>query len=94
MKTWTVWDDEWVSDNCLTSNEQFFSCIMARTIYILWDDDDINFVLDQYAGRHVVPLGHIITIPSQPVFAVTPQCCVLSGEAANTNFIVFGLIWP
>jgi hypothetical protein len=42
-------------------------------------------------GRHVAPLGHIILILSQPVFALTPYCCVLSGEAANTNFIVFGL---
>jgi hypothetical protein len=24
--------------------------------------------------------------------ALLPQCCVLSGEAKNTNFIVFGLI--
>jgi len=29
-------------------------------------------------------------IPSQPVFALSPYCCVLSGEATNTNFIVFG----
>ena len=36
------------------------------------------------------PLRHIILIPSQPVFALSPYC-VLSGEATNTNFIVFGL---
>jgi hypothetical protein len=30
-------------------------------------------------------------IPSQPVFALSPYCCMLSGEATNTNFIVFGL---
>jgi hypothetical protein len=34
---------------------------------------------------------HIIPIPSQPVFALSPYCYVLSGEAINTNFIVFGL---
>ena len=60
------------------------------------------FVLDQHAwldfysasslkqqsmGRHVAPLGHIILIPSQPVFALSPSCLVLSGEATNTNFI-------
>jgi len=29
--------------------------------------------LKQYsAGRHVAPLGHIILIPDQPVFARTP----------------------
>jgi hypothetical protein len=30
-------------------------------------------------------------IPNQPVFALTPYCCVLSGEATNTNFIVLCL---
>jgi hypothetical protein len=35
--------------------------------------------------------GHIILIPSWPVFALIPSCCMLSGEAANTDFIVFGL---
>ena len=69
----------------------------------------MRFVLDQHAeldfysasslkqqpaGRHVAPLRHIIMIPSQPVFALTPQCYVLSGEAANTNCIVFGLTRP
>jgi hypothetical protein len=28
---------------------------------------------------------------SQPVFALFPLRCVLSGEATNTNLIVFGL---
>jgi hypothetical protein len=37
---------------------------------------------------------HIIPILSQPVFALTPECCVLSGEATNTNSIVFGLTRP
>ena len=74
-----------------------------------WDDDETRFVLDQHAeldfysagslkqqpaDRHVAPLGHIILIPSQPVFALSPQCCVLSGEATNANFIVFGFTRP
>ena len=60
--------------------QQFFS-------YIQRDDDEVRFVLDQHAeldfysasslkqqsaNRHVAPLGHIILIPSQPVFAPTP----------------------
>ena len=51
------------------------------------DDDEIRFALDQHvaldfysasslkqqsAGRYVAPLGHIILIPSQPIFALTP----------------------
>jgi hypothetical protein len=39
----------------------------------------------------VTPLGHIILTPSQTVFVVTPDYCVLRGAATNTNFIVFGL---
>ena len=41
----------------------------------------------QSANRHIAPLGHIILIPSQPVFALSPKCCVLSGKATITNFI-------
>jgi len=52
-----------------------------------WDDDEVCFTLDQhaeldfysasslkkqFAGRHVAPLGHIILIPSQPVFVFSP----------------------
>jgi hypothetical protein len=44
----------------------------------------------QSVDRHVGPLGHIILISSQPVFVLSPQCCVVSGEATNTNFLVFG----
>jgi hypothetical protein len=66
--------------------QQFFSYIMARTINFQWDDDEVRFVLDQHTeldfysatslkqqsvGRHVAPLGHIILIPSQPVFDLT-----------------------
>jgi len=76
---------KWVSDCCLTPSEQYFSYNMARTSYIRWDD--VRFALDQQtqlafysasshkqqpASRHVIPLGHIILIPSQPVFALTP----------------------
>ena len=64
----------------------FFNANLA--ILQLYDDDDVVcFVLDQHTeldfycasslkqqsvGRHVAPLGHIILIPSQPVFALTP----------------------
>jgi hypothetical protein len=42
----------------------------------------------QSVDRHVATLGHIVLIPIQPVFALSPYCCVLSGEATNTYFIV------
>jgi hypothetical protein len=50
-----------------------------------------NSLTQLSVGRHVAPLRHIILIPSQSVFALNPSCCVLSGEATNTNFKVFGL---
>jgi hypothetical protein len=41
------------------------------------DDDDAFFVLDEHpffqsVGKHVALLGHIILIPSQSVFTLTP----------------------
>ena len=54
----------------------------------------IGFSLKQQStDRYVAPLWHIILIPSQPVFALSPECCVLSGQSTNANFIVFGLTW-
>jgi hypothetical protein len=52
-----------------------------------WEYDEVRFVLDQHAeldvysasslkqqsaGRYVAPLGHIILIPSQSIFALSP----------------------
>jgi len=52
-----------------------------------WDDNEVCFIFDQHAeldfysasslkqqsaGRHIAPLGHIILIPNQPVFALSP----------------------
>jgi hypothetical protein len=60
---------------------------MARTSYISELLMEVHFVLDKHAyldfysaislkqqsaGRHVVLLRHIILIPSQPVFVLTP----------------------
>ena len=58
-----------------------------------WDDDDVRFVLDQNAEldfysasslkqqtacRHVAPIGHIILIPSHPVFALSRYAVCLA----------------
>jgi hypothetical protein len=69
-------------------NEQFVSYIMAITSYIRWEDNNVRIALDQHtkldffisatslkqqsAGRCVAPLGHIIPIPNQLVFVVSP----------------------
>jgi hypothetical protein len=41
----------------------------------------------QSAGRHVAPLGHIILIQRQPIYALPPKYYMLSGEATNTNWM-------
>jgi hypothetical protein len=82
------WVSEWVSDCCLTPTQQNFSAISWREqVNFQCDDDRVCVVLDQHAeldlyssstlkqqsaDRHFAPLGQIILIPSQPVFALTP----------------------
>jgi hypothetical protein len=39
-----------------------------------------SLLKQQSVGRHDAPLGHIILISSQPVSALTPYCCVISGK--------------
>ena len=67
--------------------QQFFSYIMAREkVNVQWDDDEIRFFSTNMlswnfivlAGRHVAPLGHIIPIPSKPVFALSFKWCLLA----------------
>ena len=58
---------------------------MERICHIRWGDNDVHIVLDQhvyldfivlteqqYMDTHVAPLEHIILIPSQPLFALSP----------------------
>ena len=77
------WLSEWLLFN---ANSAIFQLYYGENkLIIKWDDDVVRFVLDQYAEldlysasslkqqcRHVAPPGHIIMIPSQPVFALTP----------------------
>ena len=79
MFIYTTRVSEWLLFN------QFYSYIMARTSYIFmtwwWSPlvlkhADLDFystssLKQQSTGRHVAPLGHIILIPSQPVFVLT-----------------------
>ena len=75
---------QWVSDCCLTFSN--FSAVSWREQVNFQWDYQVRFVLDQHAkldfystsswkqqsaGRHVAPLGHIILIPSQPVFVLS-----------------------
>ena len=48
----------------------------------------------QSTKKHATLLRHIILSLCLPVFSLTPKFSMPSGEAANTNFNVFGLTWP
>jgi hypothetical protein len=77
-----------VSDCYLTPILQFYQLYHGENKLILkLDDDEVRFVPDQHADmdfycasslkqqsadRYVAPLRHIILIPSQPVFALSP----------------------
>ena len=50
----------------------------------------IVLVKQQTGCRRVASLGHIFMILSQPIFALSPQCCVLSGES---NIYQFYSLW-
>ena len=81
----TIGVNEWLLFN---ANSAIVLAISWREqVNFQWDDDEVRFVLDQHAelyvysasslrqqsaDRHVAPLGHIILIPSQPVFALSP----------------------
>ena len=73
-------------DYCLTPIHHFSAISWREQVNFQRDDDEVCFVLSQQveldfysasspkqqsAGRHVAPLGHIILIPSQPVFALS-----------------------
>jgi len=78
-----------------------FNYIMARTSYIKWwwcllctrpkhlvEFNRASSLKQQSVSRHVAPYGYNILIPTQPVFAYIPLCCVFCGEATHINFIV------
>ena len=78
------WVSEWLLFN---ANSAIFQLYYGEQVNFQCDDDEVRFVLDQHAeldfysdnslkqqsvGRHVAPLEHIILIPSQPVFVLSP----------------------
>ena len=59
-----------------------------------WQHKNLWYFLYLILIWYVTPVGHNILIPSQPISALSPQWCVLSGEAAKINYIVFGITPP
>ena len=103
----SVWLQIIVSEWLLfDANSAIFQLYQGKEqVTFIWDDGEVRFILSwifysaswlkqQSVDRHVASLGHIILITSQPVFVLTPYHLMLRGEAANTNFIVFGVTRP
>ena len=81
-----MWVSEWAIV-VLHQFSNYSAISWREQVNFQWDDDEVSFVLDQHAeldfysasslkqqsaGRHVALLGHIILIPSWPVFALSP----------------------
>jgi hypothetical protein len=67
---------DWVSVLVIVAfrqTHQFSAMSWREQVNFQWDDDEVCFVLDQQSEDiHVAPLGHIILIPSQRIFALLP----------------------
>jgi hypothetical protein len=84
----------WVSGCCLKSSKQICLYHGGNKLFSLrWCALCTKSLLgkQQSTDIHVTPFGHIILILRQPIFALSPECCVLIREAANAIFNVFGL---
>jgi hypothetical protein len=70
----------------------YTSCNQVRTNYTVKKSliPDYMCIILSTRKKNVATLGHTILIPSQPVFVLSPEWCVLSGEAANINYIILG----
>ena len=60
-------------------------CVSMYLIIIRMEHNELDFysassLKQQSTNRHVAPLGHIILIPSQSVFALNPACLVEKQE--------------
>ena len=73
-------------ENKLIDNEMMMMSALYKTNTLTW----IFIVLAHRNNNpriniHVAPLEHIMLIPSQPAFALSPRSCVLRGVATNAN---------
>ena len=90
---------EWV-DSCLPPTQQLSSYIMPRTMRRWWGPLCSRPTLNIYSASSLKQQSRVDMSPhsdtlsgfrAEPVFALNPSCCVLSGEETHTNFLVFGL---
>ena len=71
--------------------EYLLSSAFVLDKYANLDLNSVSSLKQQSTDRQVIPIGNIVLIPSQPVFALSLYCCVLSGGTTNTNVTIFGV---
>ena len=92
---------------CLLLKANFSAISWQEQVNYQCKNDAVHFELDQHAqfdfysasslkqhsaGRHVVPLGYIILIPSKPVVVLTPEYYVFSlTEKQHIPILLSGL---
>jgi hypothetical protein len=98
VSEWLLFNVKWAfcqpyhDENKLHFNDMMMMLICTRPTRLI--GNSASWLKQPSVGRHVAPLGHIILIPSQPVFSLASCNSVISREATNSNSIVYGLIWP
>ena len=98
VSEWLLFNANSAIYSYIMENNIFNEIMMRSTLY--WTNTYLDFYIasslkqqSTHRYRHVTSLRRIILISSQLVFALSPSCCMLSGEATYTNFIDFGLTW-
>ena len=86
--------DEWLFYN---DKGAIFQPYLGENKLNWWDDNDVRFVPDQHtvlsasslkhqsACKHAALLRHIILIPSQAIFTLSPLWFVLHGKSIKTQ---------
>ena len=59
-------------ENKLIFNEMMMRSVLYKSNMFSFFFYSASSLKQQYADRHVAPPGHIILIPNQPVFALSP----------------------
>ena len=71
--------------------EYLLSSAFVLDQYANLDFNSVSSLKQQSAERQIISIGNIVLISSQPVLALSPYCCVLSGGTTNPNVTIFGV---
>ena len=86
VSEWLLFDAKWVIYQQYHWRSSGIWCAHAKMVFYT-----SSSLIQQSAGRHIAPMGHIILILSQAVFVFTQYSWVFTWEVTYTNYIFFGL---